>query len=622
MTISENFPGPRTRSERLFSRQVTALAEDARRGGTRRHRVLDPVWPSVTTDREYQARLDSVVVSVGRRVLAELRPLYRRYLEAASVAQDATTEELLQEMRDAVRHLRERWAARMERLASEMADWFATSTERRSAASLRRSLRRAGMSVRPQITPAVERILVGAVAENVALIKSIPTLYLDRVGMAVESSVRAGRDLAGLYDVLRKEHGVTRRRAALIARDQNNKVTAAITRAKLTDIGITQARWLHSSAGKEPRPTHVRASRDRVVYDIAVGWFDPHEGRHILPGELINCVPGKSIVALGTGCERLWRRRYDGELARLITSAGEFIEATPNHPILTLRGWVPIKSVDVGDYVIKVRHEVFGTINDDIERHPPTVAQVFNATSCLSRSYVAGAEGYFHGDVSDSKVDVVDFDGFLPREVDPEVCKTFAELFFANSDHILVGGTLEISGAKYAPLGWLFGAPKSIVGGLCKVFSVLDGSLDHSTEHGRRAITYLHAALDQALSDNRTADSIFLRECQFARAGFILNSYQVIGEFLNVLSVASRLWHGDVPQAEILAERVRCKTDGGAGFLNERPFSYEVCRVVDKIRVNNDPLGHVYNLQTSSGYYTTNTYIAHNCRCVAVPVLP
>jgi hypothetical protein len=33
----------------------------------------------------------------------------------------------------------------------------------------------------------------------------------------------------------------------------------------------------------------VKAGRDRVVYDLDKGWFDPDEGKHILPGELVNC---------------------------------------------------------------------------------------------------------------------------------------------------------------------------------------------------------------------------------------------------------------------------------------------------------------------------------------------
>jgi uncharacterized protein with gpF-like domain len=82
---------------------------------------------------------------------------------------------------------------------------------------------------------------------------------------------------------------VTKRRAALISRDQNNKATAVITRVRQQELGVAEAIWVHSTAGKTPRPTHVKAGRERVRYAIAEGWYDPHEKKNVWPGELINC---------------------------------------------------------------------------------------------------------------------------------------------------------------------------------------------------------------------------------------------------------------------------------------------------------------------------------------------
>lgn len=101
--------------------------------------------------------------------------------------------------------------------------------------------------------------------------------------------VQTGRDLAQITTDLQEQHGVTRRRAAFIARDQSNKATASLTRARQIEAGLTEAIWVHSGGGKEPRPSHLKAGRDKARYDIREGWYDPHEGKHILPGELINC---------------------------------------------------------------------------------------------------------------------------------------------------------------------------------------------------------------------------------------------------------------------------------------------------------------------------------------------
>ncbi len=102
-------------------------------------------------------------------------------------------------------------------------------------------------------------------------------------------SVAAGRDLEQLVTDLRQQFNVTRRRAVLIARDQNNKATATITRVRQTEAGLIEAIWVHSGGGKVPRRSHLMAGRNKQKYNIAKGWFDPDEKKFIYPGELINC---------------------------------------------------------------------------------------------------------------------------------------------------------------------------------------------------------------------------------------------------------------------------------------------------------------------------------------------
>ena len=38
-------------------------------------------------------------------------------------------------------------------------------------------------------------------------------------------------------------------------------------------MGVDEALWLHSHAGKEPRPTHL--ANDGKRYKISEGWYDP-----------------------------------------------------------------------------------------------------------------------------------------------------------------------------------------------------------------------------------------------------------------------------------------------------------------------------------------------------------
>ena len=75
------------------------------------------------------------------------------------------------------------------------------------------------------------------------------------------------------------------RRAELIARDQSNKANAVVNRARQMELGITEAIWMHSHAGKTPRPDHFKANG--TVYKIAEGC--KISGEYIQPGEEINC---------------------------------------------------------------------------------------------------------------------------------------------------------------------------------------------------------------------------------------------------------------------------------------------------------------------------------------------
>lgn len=192
-------------------------------------------------------------------------------------------------MRRRMRRLARRWLKNFDEAADDLARYFATSVAERSDATLKSILKKGGFTVEFKMTAAQNDVLQATIGQQVGLIKSIPERYLSNVEGLVMRSVQTGRDLGQLTKDLQEQHGVTRRRAAFIARDQNNKATAALTRARQVELGITEAVWVHSGGGKEPRASHAKAGREQVRYDIRQGWFDPQEGRHVLPGELINC---------------------------------------------------------------------------------------------------------------------------------------------------------------------------------------------------------------------------------------------------------------------------------------------------------------------------------------------
>lgn len=255
-------------------------------------KVLRPVHPNAGIEADYRRRLYRLVDDMARSYVYWIKAAWRA--KPPVLAQDATAAADLQRE---MKRLSKAWQDRIDAGAPELARWFSKSASRRSDAALKTILKKAGFTVKFKTTRAVRDVLDASVAENVSLIKSIASQYHTEIEGMVMRSVQAGRDLASLSKDLQARYGVTRRRAALIARDQNNKATAVITRVRQTELGITKAVWLHSHAGKVPRPTHL--ANDGKAYDPAVGWFDPDPRvrRRIWPGELINCrCVTKSVV--------------------------------------------------------------------------------------------------------------------------------------------------------------------------------------------------------------------------------------------------------------------------------------------------------------------------------------
>ncbi len=262
-----------------------------------RAKTLNPVRPSAAIEAAYRKRLDALLDEMHRSLVYWLTAHYRaNEPEIAKLAQDDSP---AVNLRNAFRRLARRWTRRFDDLSDDLARYFAQQTAQRSTAALQSMLKRGGMSVRFRTSRAVNDAVQASIAENVGLIRSIAQQHLTAVEGHVMRSVQMGRDLGTLSTALQDQFGVTKRRAALIARDQNNKMTAVITRTRQLEAGIQEAIWVHSHGGKVPRPSHVRAGRDKVRYDVATGWFDPDEEKFIFPGELINCRCVSRPVVLG-----------------------------------------------------------------------------------------------------------------------------------------------------------------------------------------------------------------------------------------------------------------------------------------------------------------------------------
>lgn len=248
----------------------------------RKARSISPTRPNIGVQLAYQRRIDAMLRRLQDAVGSAIRLAWSR--RPPVMAQDEGPAAALQDMME---RLSREWESRFDEFAQGEARRFSREAFSHADRSLASSLRQAGFTVQFRMTKAAQDTLTATIAEQVNLIKSIPSEYLTQVQGIVMRGAQLGRDLHHVSEALQKQFGVTERRAALIARDQNNKATATITRARQAELGITEAIWLHSHGGRQPRPSHV--ANDGKRYNIATGWFDPDEKAWCWPGTLINC---------------------------------------------------------------------------------------------------------------------------------------------------------------------------------------------------------------------------------------------------------------------------------------------------------------------------------------------
>lgn len=242
------------------------------------------IWPSPAIEAWYRGQLDSLITQMFLD-FSESLPKAWRQADLPTVAQDTAADVI----RRAMERWGNKWVKRFNEVSAEIAAGFADRSKRYTENSMRTALADAGFTVKFKPSRKILSDYKAVIGEQVGLIKSIPQQYITQVQGDVWRTVTTGSDLAALSKKLSASYGSTIKRAALISLDQNAKAKATFERTRRLELGITEAIWQHSAAGKEPRPTHVAMTGER--FSVAKGNYDPDPRvlRHIQPGELIRC---------------------------------------------------------------------------------------------------------------------------------------------------------------------------------------------------------------------------------------------------------------------------------------------------------------------------------------------
>jgi uncharacterized protein with gpF-like domain len=265
--------------------------------------LLRPVRANAGIEAAYKKQLDRWIDAMHKSLVWWITAQYRAN-SPTPLAQDAGIESFrdgspANAMRRAIHRMSRRWLKAFDKGADDLAKYFVDKASGATDIQLKDILKKAGFTVQFKTTAEVNNAMQAAIGENVGLIKSIASEHLTQVEGLVMRHMQTGRDLGGLTEELTKRYDITKRRAAFISKDQANKMTAVINRARQAELGIEEARWRHSHGGKHPRASHVAASQadggKGVLYNVKEGCLI--DGKRIWPGTEPGCrCTGQSVI--------------------------------------------------------------------------------------------------------------------------------------------------------------------------------------------------------------------------------------------------------------------------------------------------------------------------------------
>lgn len=293
-----------------------------------------------------------------------------------------------------------------------------------------------------------------------------------------------------------------------------------------------------------------------------------------------DCVVAGTIVS-GPAAVAATSRYYEGEVITL-RAGGHDVTVTPNHPVLTGRGWVRAQFVNELDdlFVAESVERVVGS-GPDKHEGPARVEDRFAALLVepeSTRRRMPGAPEQFHGDGFDSEVDVVTRNHLLRDEVDALAGERAPEFDFPSGSRpcASLGGALPPEGSAELGEVGLGGPTDGLMGG---------GGLCSPLLCGQEAGAVLACGASVADRD----------------AGFGEPASDGAPRYAFSIGDGVLTFPGQIPARDVIRALNPVSARVQVGGVSRGWYS-----------------GHVYNLSTATHWYLANSIVTHNCNCQVV----
>ena len=289
--------------------------------------------------------------------------------------------------------------------------------------------------------------------------------------------------------------------------------------------------------------------------------------------EIWNCFVGETKIASDSEIVRSYKHKYTGDLIVIKSAGGVEFTCTPNHPILTPRGWVSANALNKGDNILVTFVGEFDVswVDPDINHILPSMKAFHKFMNGFSAERASGLSVDFHGDRATANVEIISKKRLLRRDIKPCGSHASNKVGFKDSCSLIFCKRHFV-----ASLRRIYIAAFGLMCGACKPLALFRGRLRHAKVHRLGSVAGTDFGVSQYAIDNLPAATMIRRE------------------LLNGLS--GHVFVDNITSADTITG----------------------CT-------------HVYNLQTENGYYFVNESIAQsgrksngimaiakNCRCTLI----
>lgn len=442
---------------------------------------------------------------------------------------------------------------------------------------------------------------------GVNTIQSVSQTRLDDLAQEIAGALAEGQSVGALA---RRIEGMLNvpERAELIAQTELARATTAATLDTYHASGIDTKEWL---VAPDERVCQICRTNEAAGTIPSTGLFP--DGKEGPPGHP-RCFPAGTLVE-GPVFTAATQRIYDGDLITIILEDGGELTGTPNHPVLTPNGWIPLSDLHEGSNVLGAS-DLNALLDPD---NCQAVTRIENAASFLRESGGSTIANVpitavdFHGDgIPGNNVDIV----YIAQ---PTVINNVTQLSEQRAENLLVDAhrLTRMSLRNFNALSMSVSAP--FAGGVSMVehSSTVSGSgSSPPEEHGLRNPAQLNVV---PLQDgvNSTSPHVKLTRKSQRRLPCDVSPADLVPVGLESLPWPRT--NSNAAALKFLAEHLDADAACVSTAIREGLTRHiSVHRIIQRKIVRNWT-GHVYNLETSDGWYLANGIIAHNCRCALVP---